>query len=74
MSKSTINQRVVLVAWWKLGTYGGFHSHGGTPFIAGWFISLKIIRIEMDDLGVALFKKKHICGISWFIYKGNMKL
>ena len=32
---------------------GAFHSHGGTPFIAGWFISGKIREnpMKLDDNG-----------------------
>ena len=36
----------------EVKTYGGFHSHGGTP--NGWFIRDNPI-LEMDDLGVPLW-------------------
>ena len=37
-------------------TYGGFHSHGGTP-IAGWFIK-ENPNLEMDDdWGYPYFRK-----------------
>ena len=31
--------------------YGSFHSHGGSP-IAGWFVSWKICKKHIDDLGI----------------------
>ena len=33
----------------KIHGQGGFHGHGGTPKIAGWFISGNIPSFEMDD-------------------------